>query len=89
MFSGLIALSPGFLRPATARAKPPMFFAHGTADRILPIDAASRRMVPLLQRSGYDVTYVEFDGPHRIMTPIVSEAVEWFVTGKKPADAKQ
>jgi phospholipase/carboxylesterase len=88
LFSGLVALSPGFLRPATERAKPRMFFAHGTADRILPIDAASRRMVPLLRRSGYDVTYVEFDGPHRIMPPIVSEAVDWFVTGKSPADAK-
>jgi phospholipase/carboxylesterase len=88
LFSGLIALSPGYMSPATQRAKPPIFVAHGTEDRILPINAASRRMVPALLRGGYDVTYVEFDGPHRIMVPIVAEATEWFMSGKKPANAK-
>ena len=45
---------------------PRIFIAHGTADQILPINSASRRIVPMLQQAGYDVTYHEFDGPHTV-----------------------
>jgi predicted esterase len=74
-----IAFSPGFFAPGELAGKPVMFIGHGTSDRILPIDAASRRMVPLLRRSGYEVTYREFDGGHTMQPEEVKEAFAWFV----------
>lgn len=75
----VIAFSPGFFAPGTLVGKPVMFIGHGTSDRILPIDVASRRMVPLLRHSGYDVTYREFDGGHTMQPDEVKEAFAWFV----------
>jgi phospholipase/carboxylesterase len=45
----------------------------------LPIDQTSRRIVPELQRKGYQVRYREFAGGHSIPPEIAREAVEWFV----------
>jgi predicted esterase len=36
-------------------------------------------MVPLLRRSGYEVTYLEFDGGHTMQPEEVKEAFAWFV----------
>ena len=47
------------------------------------IGSTSRRIVPLLEKSGYAVTYREFDGPHTVPPPIAREAFTWF-TGEKP-----
>ena len=74
----VIAFSPGFMVPAGQRGTPRLFISHGTRDRVLPIDVCSRRIVPPLQRAGYDVRYREFDGGHAIPGPIVREAVAWF-----------
>ena len=68
LFSRIFAFSPGFIREATPVGKPVIDVFHGTRDRILPIDATSRRIVPRLRRQGYDVTYVEFDGPHTVLS---------------------
>ena len=85
VFSRLIGLSPGFLAPAAQRGKPPVFISHGTADTVLPIDSTSRVFVPQLRTAGYDVTYVEFNGPHAIVVSIATQAATWFATGKAPA----
>lgn len=77
LFSRIIAFSPGFIVPAGASGKPLIFVSHGTRDRILPIDEASRRLVPTLQDAGYNVTYREFDGPHRMPPDIIAQAVKW------------
>jgi phospholipase/carboxylesterase len=45
----------------------------------LPIDQTSRRIVPELERNGYEVRYREFAGGHSIPAEIAREAVEWFV----------
>jgi predicted esterase len=45
---------------------------------VLPIDRCSRRIVPEVERCGYDVLYREFDGGHTILPEIASEAVGWF-----------
>jgi len=78
LFGHVIAFSPGFMVPAGQRGTPRLFISHGTRDRVLPIDVCSRRIVPPLQRAGYDVRYREFDGGHAIPGPIVREAVAWF-----------
>jgi phospholipase/carboxylesterase len=62
--------------------KPRIYVSHGTRDQVLPIDACSRRLVPQLERTGYDVRFHEFDGPHAIPAEIAQEALDWFVAGR-------
>ena len=39
----------------------------------------ARRLVPQLERAGYDVTYREFDGGHTVPETKVTESMEWFL----------
>ena len=67
---------PGFeARPRSGAAAPRWFVSHGTADEVLPIQRTSRRLVPALQREGYDVTYREFDGGHAVPLASAREAL--------------
>ena len=79
LFTHLIAFSPGFMAPAHQIGAPRCYVSHGTRDAVLPIERCSRRLVPELDRVGYDVTYHEFDGPHTVPVDIAREAVDWFV----------
>jgi predicted esterase len=54
-----------------------VFVSHGTRDRVLPIHACSRRLVPELRQTGYQVRYREFEGGHVIPPAIVLDAVAW------------
>ena len=78
LFSHVIAFSPGFMAPKEQWGKPEIYVSHGKRDQVLPIDSCSRRLVPRLQRAGYEVLYREFDGPHTAPEDIAREAVEWF-----------
>jgi phospholipase/carboxylesterase len=78
LFSHVLAFSPGFLAPAGQRGSPRIFVSHGTQDRWLPIDSCSRRIVPQLERAGYEVRYREFEGGHVVPPGIVREAATWF-----------
>ncbi len=79
LFDSLIAFSPGFMKAAARRNAPRFFISHGTEDQALPIDQTSRRIVPELERDGYQVRYQEFAGGHSIPAEIAREAVRWFV----------
>lgn len=74
LFSRLMAFSPGFVETPERNGKPSIFISHGTRDRILNIDNASRRIVPRLKSLGYDVEYNEFDGPHTPPSDMVRKA---------------
>src|SRR5215212_7108926 len=52
----VLAFSPGFAAPAGRVGSLRIFVSHGTRDGVLPIDRCSRRIVPDLERSGYEVT---------------------------------
>ena len=78
LFTHVIAFSPGFASPAAYRGEPPIFVSHGTRDKVLPIADTSRRIVPELERTGYEVRYQEFDGPHTVPESVTREALEWF-----------
>jgi phospholipase/carboxylesterase len=78
LFTHVIAFTPGFMAPARRRGAPRVFVSHGTRDEVLPIDSCSRRIVPQLTRTGYDVHYREFDGPHTVPEEVSREALEWF-----------
>jgi phospholipase/carboxylesterase len=83
LFSRIIAFSPGLIAggpPEDRRERPLVFVSHGRADRTLPIDRSSRRIVSTLRKRGYEVTYREFDGGHEIPEAIVREAFGWMPT---------
>jgi phospholipase/carboxylesterase len=78
LFGYILAFSPGFMAPAGQVGSPRIFISHGTHDEVLPIDHCSRRIVPQLQRAGYEVRYQEFEGGHTVPPEIRCEAVDWF-----------
>ncbi len=59
--------------------KPKIYISHGTNDEVLSIDYCSRRLVPRLQKQGYDVRYHEFGGPHTVPRSICQEGIHWFL----------
>jgi predicted esterase len=80
LFRHIIAFSPCFMAPSRQTDAPRIFISHGTRDTVLPIEQCSRRLVPRLQRAGYDVTYREFDGPHTVPAEVAREAVNWYLS---------
>ena len=80
LFTHVLAFSPGFMSPAAQEGAPRIYISHGKQDRILPIDACSRRLVPKLEDAGYGVRYHEFDGPHTVPPDVAREALDWFLS---------
>ena len=80
LFRAVIAFSPGSIPPGTEESGTPrIFISHGTKDQILPIEATSRRLAPLLKQAGYEVNFQEYDGPHTVPPGIARGAIEWFL----------
>jgi phospholipase/carboxylesterase len=79
LFTHVIAFSPGFLNGKAQVGAARYFISHGTQDQVLPIDSCGRRVAAELKRAGFQVEYVEFDGPHTVPTEIATAAVNWFV----------
>lgn len=79
LFTCILALSPGFMAPAAQRGVPRIFISHGTGDRVLGIDACSRRLVPRLEAAGYDLRYVEFTGGHTVPEDVAEDGIRWFL----------
>ena len=84
LFTHVLAFSPGLMAPAGRRGSPRVFVSHGTRDGVLPIGLCSRKIVPELRRTDYDVHYREFDGGHTIPPTIALEAVRWFAQHNLP-----
>ncbi|HEX8036394.1 MAG TPA: phospholipase [Ktedonobacterales bacterium] len=74
LFTHIIALSPRFMAPNAPVGRPNIYISHGRTDNVLPIDACSRSLVPLLKDSGYSVRYHEFDVGHTVPPEIAHEA---------------
>lgn len=66
LFSDILAFSPGFIAQARLQGRPRIFISHGRADRVLPIDDTSRKIVPELKRVGYQVSFEDFPGGHEV-----------------------
>lgn len=79
LFTRVVANSPGYVpRSDSANIGRSRFWvSHGRQDSVLPIDGASRLIVPALRKDGYDVTYVEFDGIHEIPPAILQQSLDW------------
>jgi phospholipase/carboxylesterase len=79
-FSHLIAVAPGYLDPpAPPTGQPRIFVAHGTRDNVYSVFRSRLFVVPQLKSAGYDVTYLEFDGPHWVPVPVARQALEWLL----------
>ena len=80
LFTRIVAFSPGFVTETEVQTKKPkIFISHGRQDPILPIDRASRQIVPGLRNAGYEVDFREFDGGHEIPTDIARSATDFIV----------
>ena len=80
LFTHLVAFSPGFLSAAEpVVGKPLVVVSHGTQDLILPVQGSRDVIVPGLERSGYEVTYHEFEGGHQVPRSISDAAFDWFL----------
>lgn len=77
LFTHVMAFSPGFIAPLRALGKPKVFISHGSADKILPIDACSRAIAARLRGAEYELEYHEFEGGHEISPEIAQKAVDW------------
>jgi phospholipase/carboxylesterase len=82
LFTHVLAFSPGFAAPPDQTGSPRVFVSHGTRDGWLPIERCSRRIVPQLERAGYEVRYREFVGGHVVPPEIGREAADWFTDGQ-------
>ncbi len=89
LFGHILAFSPGFMVPAATVGSPRVFVSHGTHDPVLLIDRCSRRLVPKLERAGYDVRYREFEGGHVVPPGIGREAVDWVIAGQGAKGERQ
>ncbi len=83
VFTHIMAFSPGFFYSPITFGKPEVFISHGTQDTVLPINPCSRKILPRLQKQGYNVSYNEFEGPHVIPEEIGMTAMQWFINHKQ------
>lgn len=77
--SHLIVSSAGFMSVHMQNGAPRVFISHGTRDEQIPIERSGRTHSRLLSQAGYDVTYVEYDGPHAYDPAVVARAVDFFL----------
>jgi phospholipase/carboxylesterase len=83
LFGHVIAFSPGFAAPGRPRGHPAFFISHGSRDPVLPISDTSREIVPTLERAGYDVTFMEFDGGHAHPPAVEEAGLDWFLKQRR------
>jgi predicted esterase len=90
LFSRVVAFSPGFIprSDTAAHGQPEIFVSHGRQDPVLPIDQASRQIVPALRADGYSVTYVEYDGVHAVTAAVAEQAVDWLLNPASNASVR-
>jgi phospholipase/carboxylesterase len=65
LFRSIISLSPGGSLPDERIGKPRVFLAHGTKDRVIPIEVGGDIVAERLRQEGYRVVYRRFAGGHR------------------------
>jgi phospholipase/carboxylesterase len=82
VFQHLMVFSGGLMIPFRKQGKPRIFLAHGVNDTQMPIDLTARKFVPQLKAEGYEVTYREYQGGHRVPPAEIREAFTWFLAPK-------
>lgn len=75
----VLAFSAGFMTVLHQQGSPRIFIAHGSNDEVTPVETAGRAHAARLKEAGYDVVYIEHDGPHKSQPHIVEAAVKYFL----------
>jgi phospholipase/carboxylesterase len=83
----ILAFSAGFFTPLHQEGAPYIFIAHGSKDEKTPVETAGRASAKKLKDADYDVTYIEYDGPHASQPHLVAVAVKYFLNYPPPAAA--
>lgn len=83
LFGAIIALSPGSAAAGGSQGSPKVWISHGTEDRVLSIDATSRRLATALERSGFHLRYTEFKGGHTAPEWLTAAAIKWWLASEE------
>ncbi|MEP9354345.1 esterase [Xanthobacter sp. KR7-65] len=75
----VIVSSAGFMSVHRQQGAPRVFISHGVNDEQIPIQRSGRAHSALLKEAGYDVTYMEYNGPHAWQPPVVALAADFFM----------
>ncbi|MBS7540275.1 alpha/beta hydrolase [Ancylobacter lacus] len=78
----IMAFSAGFMTVLAQEGEPKVFIAHGRQDTQTPIDTAGRSHAAKLRAAGYDLLYLEYDGPHASQPHMVQVGVDFFMGGR-------
>jgi len=76
----VIASSAGFMSVHRQQGAPRVFISHGVHDEQIPIARSARVHAALLKDAGYNVTFMEYNGPHAWQPPVVALAVDFFLS---------
>ncbi|HBL31477.1 MAG TPA: hypothetical protein DD490_32035 [Acidobacteria bacterium] len=79
LFSHVMAFSPGFMAPPSRTGKPKIFVSHGKQDEILSFAGTRDRILPQLRSWGYEATFRELPGGHRLDPDVIREAFRWMI----------
>ncbi len=85
--SHVIVSSAGFLTVQMQAGAPRIFLSHGRLDTQIPIDRSARVHAAKLRAAGYDLTYVEYEGPHAYDPAVVARAVSFFLDDPAEGEA--
>ena len=78
LFTHLVAVAAGQLEPPSPPiGKPKIFVLHGTKDTVYFSFRSKLFTVPQLKSAGYEVRYLEFDGPHWLPASTAHEVFKW------------
>jgi phospholipase/carboxylesterase len=81
IFPKLLIMSGCARFPEVRVGMPRIMMLHGSQDRVFGVGSCVSLLLPDLQREGYDVEYIEFDGPHRVATELTPRIVR-FIAGE-------
>ena len=76
LFSGIVALAPGFVAEGTATTRQRIAIAHGRSDRILSY-ANAERIASDLRNRGMPVIFIPFDGDHMVESGSLAAALDF------------
>lgn len=79
ILSHVICMSGGYMNVYKPHGEPKVFIQHSPDDEQLPIDTSGRKHAQMLKTAGYDVTYFESRGPHKITEEVVQAAINFFL----------
>ena len=84
---GVIAFAPGFhLEPAAINPKQRLFIAHSPTDKMLSFERTRDDMVASLKKAGFDLSFRQFDGGHRVDKALLSDGVDYVLGRGSAAD---